>query len=81
MESSLLEKLKEIRDEIILQAHLLTMDSKDKLEELEVEFDKFEKEMEKYLAEFGKFNEDFWVGSEEKVNDLVKEYKSLKLKQ
>ena len=61
MDKSLLEELKTLRDEIKVQSHLLGMELKDEWESVEKTFSKYESQLEDVLADFGKFNEDFWV--------------------
>lgn len=71
MSNPIIEELKTLRDEIKVQLHLLSMDSKDKFDELEVK-------VEDMLKEFGEFNEELWAGNKEEINSLVEEYKKIK---
>ena len=78
MNDPIIEELKTLRDEIKVQAHLMTMDAKDKFEELEKRYGSFETIMEDYIAKFGQFNEDFWVGHKAEIDQMLTEYKELK---
>ncbi|MBD63845.1 MAG: hypothetical protein CME62_01450 [Halobacteriovoraceae bacterium] len=80
MDKSLLEELKTLRDEIKVQSHLLGMELKDEWESVEKTFSKYESQLEDVLADFGKFNEDFWVGNKEEVDQMIATYSALKNK-
>lgn len=74
---TLIEDLKTIRDEVKLHAHLLEMDLMDKFKDLE---NRFDQKIIKWAQEFGEFNEEFWVGNESEVKDLLENYKQIKEK-
>jgi hypothetical protein len=77
-DQSLIEELKQLRDEVKVQAHLFEMELKDKWEELEKNWPKFEAKLDDYLQQFGEFNEDFWVGNKQEVDQFMDDYKKLK---
>lgn len=71
MSNPIIEELKTLRDEIKVQLHLLTLDSKDKYQELETK-------VEGMLKEFGEFNEELWAGNKDEIKSLIDEYKKIK---
>ena len=80
MDKSVLEELKNLRDEIKLKSHLLGMDLKDEWENIEEKFSEYENQIEDVLADFGKFNEEFWVGKKADVEQMKARYAALKNK-
>jgi hypothetical protein len=78
MERSLLEELKTLWDELKLQSHLFTMEVSDRWHNLEERFHKLEPVLVKDLEDVGQFNQDFWVGNKEEVQELVEEFRKIK---
>ena len=78
MKNPIIEELKILRDEVKLQSHLLSMDAKDKLEDLEKKVKPLENKIESHIKKFGELNEEFWVGNKQEVDKYVQEYKDLK---
>lgn len=78
MNIEILQELKTLRDEVKVQAHLFTMEVKDQWEELEKKFQPLESKLLEVIEDFGKFNEEFWVGDKETVESLIKDYKKMK---
>lgn len=72
---SIINELKTLKDEIKVQSHLLTMDIATEFEKLEP---KIEQTLESLGASVGKFNEEFWVGNKEEINQLLDELKKIK---
>jgi len=70
-QNPIIEELKTLRDEIKVQTHLLSMDSKEKYEVLEGK-------VQSMLQSFGEFNEEFWAGNKTEINSLIEEYKKIK---
>lgn len=80
MDQSVLQQLKTLRDELKLQSHLLGMDLKKEWEQAESRFEKIESQLEDAIAEVGKFNEEFWVGNKQEVDEMIATYSALKNK-
>lgn len=80
MDQTILKELKTLRDEIKLQSHLLGMEVKEEWEQVEKTFMKYETQLEDVLADFGKFNQDFWVGNKEEVDSMIATYQALRNK-
>lgn len=78
MDRDVLDELKTLRDELIVQSHLFSMEIKDRWEELEKVFSKFDDNLKDVLIDFGNFNEDFWVGNKSEIEELIEEYKEIK---
>jgi hypothetical protein len=78
MKNPIIEELKVLKDEMKIQAHLFSMESKDKLKAFEVRFQQFEKQLESYAEKLGEFNEDIWAAHEENLFKLRNEYNELK---
>lgn len=76
-DTELLQDLKRIRDEIKLHLHLLAMDLKDEWEKLEVKFLKVESNLEESIEDFGKFNQQLWIGSDADVQSMLESYKKI----
>jgi hypothetical protein len=74
----IIEDLRVLKDEVKLQAHLFSMESKDKFEAFEVRFYAFEKKIENYASKLGDFNEGVWGVHNEDLDKLKKEYDELK---
>ena len=77
-QNPIINELKAIRDEVKVQAHLFSMDTKQKYEELEKRFTPFERKIENYVEKFGKLNEEFWTGNLDEIKKYKKEYEEIK---
>lgn len=80
--SSLIDELIQLKDELALQTHLMTMELKDEWQALESKVSKLESKFEQSLvslaAQMGKAEETFFVGDEAEIKGLVEEFQDLK---
>lgn len=78
------QELKELKQELSLQAHLLKMDLKDQWDVLLTKFDELEQHLEDNLIDtaqkVGRAEETYFVGTEQEIKQLVEELKSIKQK-
>ncbi len=72
-----LEELKQLKDEIKVQSHLLSLELKSEFETVEP---KVESLLTTYAEEFGEFNEQFWIGNKKEISELVDTLKKLQPK-
>lgn len=79
---SVFSEMSRIKDEIELQLHLLEMESKvewktlcNKLRQLEKSF---EQDVAHLSEQIGKAEEDFYVGNEQEIQQLLNDFKQLK---
>ncbi|MBE1298664.1 MAG: hypothetical protein GJ680_01970 [Alteromonadaceae bacterium] len=81
---SAIKQLITLREELLLQAHLLQMDLKDEWRTLENKLQKLEHNLEDDLIaisrEIGHAEEEYFVGDEQEIESLVEELKTLKAK-
>ena len=78
MSNPVIEELKTLRDEVRVQAHLFSMELKEKFNNVEKKLAQLEDKAETKIEAFGEKNEHFWVGNKEEVNSLLEEYKRIK---
>ena len=80
----MLEELISLKQTLSLQAHLLQMDLKDQWEVALAKLDALEDKLEYSLvdtaAKLGKAEENFFVGDEDEISQLVQELKQIKSK-
>ena len=71
-----------LKDELQLQLHLLEMESKDEWEKLCRKANELEKSFEQNVTDLaeqvGQAEEDFYVGNEQEIQDLLNEFNKLK---
>lgn len=80
--SALMQDMVQLKDELALQAHLMTMELNDEWETLqkratELEL-KLKHSLETFTEEVAKAEENFFVGDENELNRLVDEFRDLK---
>lgn len=82
---SLWQQLKQLKDELALQAHLMTMELEDEWHALEEKFAGLEKRIEQELLEsaeqLGDAGQEHFVGDDEEVSELVGAFSDLKKRQ
>ncbi|MCV2884957.1 hypothetical protein OE749_09635 [Aestuariibacter sp. AA17] len=81
-ELSIWLKLKSLRDELKLQVHLMSMELEDEWQQLEHKFSRMNSKFERTLMEkaqhLGEHREQFFVGDEEELELLLKDFDNLK---
>ena len=79
------ERLKYLRDELQLKAHLLSLDMKDEWHALEKRYNRLSGEWEKKLSDkiqhMGESEEHVMFGDQEEVQELLSDYDALQRKQ
>lgn len=80
--SALMQDMVQLKDELALQAHLMTMELKDEWEALYKKATDLELNlkhtMETFTEEVAKAEEHFFVGNEKELKQLVDEFRDLK---
>ena len=81
--SELLNSLSAAKNQISLQAHLLNMDLKSRWISLEKKIQMMEQKLENQLAQsaekIGQKEEQFFVGNQNEINNLVSEINAIKV--
>ncbi|MCY7295555.1 hypothetical protein [Alteromonas sp. a30] len=83
-QATLLKHLSQIKQELALQAHLMTLEVKDEWQTIEKRLHEIERQAEHSLEELiqkvGQAEERFFVANEQELDALVEELKALKSK-
>ncbi|UAA37681.1 hypothetical protein KIH87_13310 [Paraneptunicella aestuarii] len=80
--TTLVQELAHIKDELALQAHLMSMEIKDSWHDLEHKINilenKWSRSLQEVAKQVGKSEEHFFVGNDEEIAALLEEFKDLK---